>query len=246
MAGQVVDTESAREFMRETLARVSLAELDAIAGQVEAKAARFAARLGPGAARPLSAETLRGLLRSIFSTRRRADAILAAVGAERLAAWIDELLDGARPLDARFEEFCARLGAVPRVVPFDLASELLHYTDPERYWLWTRWMWDPETARGALSLVTMEDVPLGGEGLGEAYRRVGQAVAFVHATGRAAGFTRIGGEPFGASVYLACVYCVYVYTAVRLRMTQEFNQVIPPLPELCRRLLGVHGLEAAA
>lgn len=246
LVGQVVDTESAREFMRETLARVSLAELDAIAGEVEAKAARFAARLGPGSPRPLSPATLRSSLRAIFSTRRRADAILAAIGAERLGAWIDELLDGTRSLDERFEAFCARLAAVPRVAPFDLASELLHYTEPERYWLWTRWMWDPETARGALSLVTMDEVALGGAGLGETYRRVGQAVAFVHATGRAAGFTRIGREPFGASVYLACVYCVYVYTAVRLRLTQEFNQVIPPLPELCRRFLGVHDLEAAA
>lgn len=246
VAGQVVDTESAREFMRETLARVSMAELDAIAAEVEAKAARFAARLGPASPRPLSAGTLRELLRSIFSTRRRADAILAAAGAERLSAWIDELLDGARPLDARFEGFCARMASVPRVVPFDLASELLHYTDPERYWLWTRWLWDPATGHGALSLVTMDEVLLGGEGLGETYRNVGQAVAFVHATGRAAGFTRIGREPFGASVYLACVYCVYVYTAVRLRMTQEFNQGIPPLPELCRRFLGVHGREAAA
>jgi hypothetical protein len=36
---------------------------------------------------------------------------------------------------------------------------------------------------------------------------------------------------------------VYLYTITRLRMTQEFNKVIPPLPELVRRFLGVHRLE---
>ena len=32
---------------------------------------------------------------------------------------------------------------------------------------------------------------------------------------------------------------IYLYTVTRLRMTQEFNRVIPPLPDLVRRLLGV-------
>jgi len=37
---------------------------------------------------------------------------------------------------------------------------------------------------------------------------------------------------------------VYVFTTIRMRMTQEFNRVIPPLPELCRRLLGVHRMDS--
>jgi hypothetical protein len=45
-------------------------------------------------------------------------------------------------------------------------------------------------------------------------------------------------------VYLAAIYGIYLYTVTRLRMTQEFNRVIPQLPDLVRRLLGVHRLEA--
>jgi len=117
---------------------------------------------------------------------------------------------------------------VPESIRYDLASECLHYTDPARYWLWTRWVWDPATRTGALPLVTMEEF---------------EPRPFVHETGQAAGFTRIGSGGFGVDVYLACVYAVYIFTAVRLRLTQEFNRVIPPLPELCRRLLGVHKME---
>jgi hypothetical protein len=127
----------------------------------------------------------------------------------------------------------------------DLASECLHYTDPDRYWLWTRWIWDPASRTGALPLVTTDGYDLGGATAAATYLRVGEALAFVQRTGEAAGFTRIGRGRFGVDVYLACVYGVYVYTAVGLRITREFTRVIPPLPELCRRLLGLHRMEVA-
>jgi hypothetical protein len=75
--------------------------------------------------------------------------------------------------------------------------------------------------------------------------KVGVAVAFVRATGEAAGFARFGmsNSPFGIDVFLSCVYAVYMYTTLRLRMTQEFNRIVPQLPELSRRLLGVWKME---
>jgi hypothetical protein len=65
----------------------------------------------------------------------------------------------------------------------------------------------------------------------------------LRASGDAAGLLDLGPEPWNLDVLLACVYCVYLYTVTRLRMTQEFNKVIPPLPDLARRFLGVHRLE---
>jgi hypothetical protein len=243
MRGQVVDTPSAQEFMRETLARITPAELDAIADECRAKA-RGVTRILAGPSRAtLDEAALRPLLRSVFATRRRVADLLAAPGARALAQAIDGLLDGARPVDARLEEFCERLAGVPPTVRWDLGSELLHFSDPERYWLWTRWIWDPGARTGALPLVTMEEAELDGGSIGATYLRVGEAIAFVHETGRAAGFTRIGDGSFGVDVYLACVYAVYVYTTVRMRMTQEFNRVIPTLPELTRRFLGVWRME---
>jgi hypothetical protein len=242
-ATAVIDVESAREFMREALAKITLAELDAIADALEVRHARMRALLAAPRRRELDAGALRPLLRSIFATRRRADAVLDTVGAPALAGWIAELLDGGAPAAARLQVFHDRLAGVPPTVRYDLGSELLHGTDPERHWLWTRWIWDPATRTGALPLVTAEAHDLDAGTVGETYLRVGRAIASVHEIGRAAGFTRIGDGRFGADVYLACVYCVYVYTTVRMRMTQEFNRVIPPLPELARRFLGVHGME---
>jgi hypothetical protein len=36
---------------------------------------------------------------------------------------------------------------------------------------------------------------------------------------------------------------IYMYMVLRLRMTQEFNRIVPELPDLVRRLLGVWRLE---
>jgi hypothetical protein len=243
VAGQVVDTESAREFMREALGKITEAELGTIADELEIKHARFSTLLSKAGLDALTPEGLRPILRSIFSTRRRVRDFLEGPVAGDLASWIRDLLYSRAPIDQRFQAFYDRLRGFPDSVRYDLASELLHYTEPEQYWLWTRWVWDPQTRTGALPLVTMEEYDLAGETAGETYLRVGEAIAFVHETGKVSGFTRIGHGPFGVDVYLACVYAVYVYTTVRMRMTHEFNRVIPPLPELCRRFLGVYKME---
>lgn len=240
---EIVDTGSAQEFMREALGKISAWDLDAIAGECEAKHRGFRAMLDPGRGGPLAEEDLRRLLRSVFATRRRVGDLCQQVGPARLAEEIRALVGGRPPLAERFKVFVDALGPMAESVGHDLASECLHYADPDRYWLWTRWMWDPVTRTGALPLVTTDGYDLGGGGPPETYLRVGEAVAFVRRAGEAAGFTRIGSGPFGVNVFLACVYGIYVYTAVRLRITPEFTRVIPGLPELCRRLLGVHRLE---
>lgn len=240
MGGQVVDTQSAEEFMRETLEVVSRDELLSVSERLDAKAVGFGALLAsPGQARTLDRDDLRRVLRSIFATRRKADTILEDVGPARLGAAIDDLLHGSGVVTERFIAFDRVLRGHPDP-GFDLPSELLHFTFPDRWWLWTRWMWDPRAGTGALPLVTTEDFDLDAPDRGEGYVRVGEAMAFVNETGKAVGFTDIGSGLFGADVFLACVYSVYMYTVLRLRMTQEFNRIVPELPDLVRRLLGVY------
>ena len=110
-------------------------------------------------------------------------------------------------------------------------------------------MWDPRTETGALPLVTTDDTvfslagPTEGSSRGAIYLTVGRALAFVDETGKAAGFTAAGPGLFGTDVFLAAVYGIYMNTVLRMRMTREFNRLVPPLPDLIRRLLGVYHLE---
>ena len=77
------------------------------------------------------------------------------------------------------------MGGLQGPVAFALPSEILHYTQPERYWLWASWIWDPKTTGGALPLVLQKDADLAGAGMGETYEKVGRATAMVNAVGHA-------------------------------------------------------------
>lgn len=241
--GQIVDTPSALEFMREALEKITDEELTAIVKELRYKSQRFHALLAPDALPALDENAFRSMLRSVFSTRRRVAQVLTAVEAGTFRDAVSQLLHGTLPLAERFDTFCAALQPLDLAICCDLAGECLHYWDFERYWLWTRWLWDPARRTGALPLVTIQEFDLHGETPGLTYMKVGEAVAYVNTVGEAAGFQHGGRGLLGTDVYLACVYVVYLYTVTRMRMTKEFNQVIPQFPELTRRLLGIYKME---
>jgi hypothetical protein len=248
VSGPVVDTASALEFQREITNRITESELGAIAGELSVKSATLRELLGDDPA-GLDRARLRQVLRCVFATRRRADAVLDLVGTRPLAAAVGELLGSSEAVADRIDRFdvaLRELGTEPRLAGcrFDLPFELLHFTEPDRYWLWTRWIFEPQARTGALALLTTEDVDLGaGATKGAVYLSVGRAMAFVDETGKAAGFTAAGPGLFGVDVLLAAVYGIYMYTVFQMRMTREFTRVIPPLADLVRRLLGVYHLE---
>jgi hypothetical protein len=175
----------------------------------------------------------------VFCTRRRVDQVLAVVSDDELAVGIGELLTGSAPLPRRYDAFRDLLLDLPDVAA-DLPGELLHFVDPGRHWLWTRWIWDAEADTGALRLVTTDEVDLDADTPGESYLAVGAAMAMLEENGKAAGFTSMGSGLFGTDVFLAAVYGVYMSTVLGMRLSQEFTRVMPPLPGLVRRLLGVH------
>lgn len=240
MAGQVVDTPSAAEFMGEVLERISATELSAITGELAHKHARMTEALRAG---PPDEAGVRAILRLVFSTRRRVTTLIDTLGVAELGGAMFELVWGTDPIDTRwnaFDRVCSPLAELT----VDLPGELLHFTRPGEYWLWTRWILDPAIGTGALPLVTMDEVELDAPDRGQTYLLVGRATAFVSETARATGFTPQQGGPFDVDVFLAAVYGIYMYTVLRMRMTQEFTRLIPELPALIRRLLGVYHPEA--
>jgi hypothetical protein len=252
--GQIVDTETALEFMVQIQEQIDKSELGTVVGEMEIKAKRFRELLAADRLAALTQDEVQGILRHTFGTRRKAKFLAETVGAGFFHASLPNLLYGSDDVARRFETFALDLRALsadsdmpqsklgldlPINVCCDLASELLHFTNPEGQWLWTRWMWDPKPGTGALPLVVEDGYDLNGASPGEIYTKVGIATAFVRATGDAAGFSKLSNSPFDIDVFLSCVYAVYMYTTLRLRMTQEFNKVVPQLPELIRRLLGV-------
>lgn len=238
----VVDTPSAQEFLAEIHRRATREELDSIVASLERKARRFGEWLAEDALPADDGAAVRGLLRNVFATRRRVSAVLGTEPASAFGARVDELVRGRAPLAERFDAFCERV-PLPPLVAAELAAELLRFGQPDTYWLWTRWIWNPDSRTGSLPLVADADFDLEADGLGATYVRVGEAIRFLDESPEAASFRPASGGTLGTDVFLAGVYGVYASTVLGLKMSQEFNAVIPSLPELSRRLLGVHRME---
>lgn len=235
-----LDAASAVEFMREALIKISEDEIARIAAEVEVKRARVAPMVSEAVLRRAGETELARLLDGAFVTRRRAADILRTVGVHDIRDALVDLLHGAGAVQERLTRYDAATASIRAAVRRELGAELLRMHDPDRYWLWARWLWNPATDTGALPLVLMGDCDLHGDTAGEIYLKVGEATRTVLLMADELGFTRMRGSPFAVDVYLGGVYGVYLYTVTRMRMTQEFNRVIPKLPELLRRLFGVH------
>ena len=240
---QIVDTESAKEFMKETLEKVSVEDLGNIARDLHLKSEAMRKLLAPERVGQLTQEEARRLLRWVFTTRRRCEQVLESVSLESFRGYIAELLYEERPVQERFQNFFDSLPHLPDYLRIDLGGELLHFAFPESCWLWCRWLWDKKNKTGALPLVVTEDFDFSAPSVGQMYLKVGKATAFVHEVGEAAGYQTISRSLFGTDVFLCSVYVIYTYTVLRMRMTQEFNKVVPGLEEFSRRVLGVYHLE---
>lgn len=247
---QVVDAEAALEFMKEATKLATTAELEDIGQRLEMKSAVFAALLAPGAIDDLDEAAFKRLTGLIFTVRRKAKRLLKANGLEVLRRELKALLYGEAPVSQRLDVFMATIGGLEEAMILSLATESLHFSDPQRHWLWTHWIWNPKgpgtKGSGALALVTQDDVELTAGTHGEIYEQVGRATAVINEQGHVAGYSRSGRGLFGTDVFLACVYAVFMYTVFRVKLSQEFNRILPELPELVQRVLGVQKLGETA
>jgi hypothetical protein len=238
-----VDADSAREFLLQATRLASSGDLEDLGQRLRRKSDAFRRTLGRDAVRATDAGELQRLMGTVFGLRRAVGPLLARLPPEVLREAIADLLYGSAPAPQRLQVFVERLPGLDETAAVSLASELLHYTYPEQCWLWTPWMWRADTQAGALPLVLQNGQALGAGPLAERYEEVGRAVAAVDAVGAREGFTRLGAGLFGTHAFLACVYAVYMYTVFRMKLSQEFNRILPELPELTRRILGVQRAE---
>ena len=157
----------------------------------------------------------------------------------------DELLDGDAPTPVRVASFVEKLNVLDTRLALELATGLLHNISPKDNWLWTRWLWDPTVGTGILPLLAGSVHNLVAENLADGYARIGAVTAMSMKFGEGTGlFTSelLDSEkraPFANSAFLACAYSVYLYGTTSWRLSREFNGLLPTLPNMARRLLGL-------
>jgi hypothetical protein len=212
------------------------------------KSRLFREALGPETIGELDLDALEILLDTVMPARRRLAPALTAMDRGKRNEALRELLYGQAPLAGRVETFAGALAAHGADADaraqrrfkrgaLDFAAELLHFRDPVRYPLMTRWVWDAETQSGALRELikggdTVKDIPWGGPGVYEAGR------AWVARQMAEAGVYR---EPhFLVDLFLAHAYAGYMLSmsAGMGLLKADFGGSSDPL-EIAKKLLGV-------
>jgi hypothetical protein len=118
---------------------------------VKLKSSVFRQALGEIESGELELEAFKGLCTFMATVRRRIGPWLNAHSFAGMRDALRELFDDAGPVDARVTAFCARFpqDRQHRWVR-DLATEMLHNRDPERFPLMNRWIWDAKANTGVL------------------------------------------------------------------------------------------------
>jgi len=125
--------------------------IERYADAVKLKNIMFRQALADSPIEELELEAFMGLCTFMATVRRRIAPFLNGKDFDGLRSGIVELFDEAVPVDERIGHFCGRFPTdnKHRWVR-DLATELLHNTDPERYPLMNRWVWDAAANTGVL------------------------------------------------------------------------------------------------
>lgn len=238
------DDESAIEFLKEATRLASTTEIEHISSTLMTKCNLFQTKLSSTNLQDITQDELVEVISLVFSVKRKSKRIVTAFGFDEIRDQICELLHGASDVGERFDHFVNSMSEVldeRRCI--NLAGELLHFSQPEKYWLWTNWIWDYQTGSGAIPMVIKTGSTLDGESVGEKYNQVGNIMKRLETTNPALTLSEFGRGPLATDLFLASIHAVYMYTVFRLKLSKEFNRILPDLPELVERVLGVRGME---
>jgi hypothetical protein len=237
------------ETLQEALKQVSPEDVIAIADELAQRHALLF--LGVEADSDRLASSFADIAAAVTHTRANAR-IITNYFAQSDYTSFNELLKGDLPTPVRVSAFAQKLNALDTRLALELGSGLLHNTSPNANWLWTRWLWDPTTGTGILPLLAGSTHNLLADNLADGYARVGAVTAmsmkFAEGTGlwTAELVSNESRAQFANSAFLACAYNVYLYGTTSWRLSREFNNLLPSLPNMARKLLGLKKIKEAA
>ena len=222
--------------------------IEAYIAALSAKTSLFAALRERVRALPPALNELEDVLALVFTARRHLHPALEAMGTEA-GLLVRDLWFGAMPPERRLQQFVdampgagstdragIKAAAKLRRAAWDFAAELLHYGDPLRYPLMTRWVWDQATQSGALrELVrgsdSIRELPFGNEpGLFEGAR------CWLAEQLAAQGIYR--DEELWVDLVQAQAYLGYFRSMTEGSLGADFGRGVPPQEQL-KRLLGI-------
>ena len=236
------DDPELQATLQEALEQVAPEDVISIADEMAERHARLFRGLETGSAKVAS--SFAEIADAVAHTKANARTITNYF-AQGDYSLFEQLLNGEAPASVRVASFVEKVNALDTRLALELATGLLHNISPNEHWLWTRWLWDPTVGTGILPLLAGSTHNLTAENLADGYVRVGAVSAMSVKFGEGTGLfveelTRDEKRaPFANSAFLACSFSVYLYGTTSWRLSREFNGLMPTLPNMARRLLGL-------
>ena len=208
---------------------------------VKLKSTMFQQAIGEGNVANLDLDTFKGLCTFMATVRRRVGDWLTEPAFDDMRAALEKLFDDAVPVDARIATFCERFPSDKkhRWVR-DLATETLHNTDPERFPLMNRWVWDAQANTGVLREIWHADdvdhlrIPVG-DGYGTYLMLREELSQFLTENGFFRDILHY------ADILCAQVYARYICEQGGSYLRVDFSAPEDPMQHT-RRLLGLDGV----
>lgn len=212
---------------------------------VKLKSAMFQQALAGDAINNLELETFKGLCTFMATVRRRIGNWLNEDAFADMHAGIIDLLADDSNVDARINAFCARFpdNKEHRWVR-DLATEILHNTDPERIPLMNRWVWDAQSNSGVIREIWHADdvdhikIPVG-DGYGTYLMLREELSQFLSDEGFFRDVLQY------VDILSAQIYAQYVCEQGGSYLRTDFSAPEDPMQHT-RRLLGLDGVRAGS
>lgn len=103
---------------------------------------------------------VKGLFEIIFYAKKYYDDVINSTGVSLFSQAYSLLKDSSKSYEERVNQFASMVKGGNKKDIEDMAKEIIHYLEPEKYPLWTRWIWNKERNTGSITYVLKDDVAL--------------------------------------------------------------------------------------
>ncbi|MDT7861817.1 MAG: hypothetical protein RRA45_06355 [Saccharolobus sp.] len=106
-----------------------------------------------------SEDDVKSIFDVIFYAKRQFRDVLEKNGLEKIRTAFEKLKDKNLSYDQRVEAFSSLKSAEHEDI-VDMAKEIIHFLEPEKYPLWTRWIWNPTKNSGSATYILKDNISL--------------------------------------------------------------------------------------
>jgi len=165
-------------------------------------------------------EDARKLFESVFYARKHFSDIISKTSILELSSAFSQLKDPSLSYSERVEKFKSIVKGGEKEDIEDMAKEIIHFLEPEKYPLWTRWIWNKERGTGSINYVIKDDVKINDEK--ELFSAINELRNVLEIFG-----LESKGKYYVTSVFLVYAYVRYLDYTTHLAVDKKAAGLIP-------------------